>query len=256
MNKIAIFPTVRMVRYENHNIARPTYLKTNDVTAVFQLIVDTYGVPQYKEANPATITIATFPFFFGVMFGDMGHGSVLLAIALVILFNKENLKASGKNGRGLASMAYLLTLMGIMATYCGALYNEFFAIKPNLFGSCYNMNWINQIDSSKDREGMDQKWLWPRFRPNCTYPFGLDPVWSVAENELTIINNIKMKLSVIFGVFHMSIGIFMKGTNMVYQRKWLELFTEVVAGFFILFFLFGWMDILILSKWFKTPDIS
>ena len=65
-----------------------------------------------------------------------------------------------------------------------------------------------------------------------------------------------MKLSVIFGVFHMSIGIVMKGTNMYFRKMWLEMFTEVVAGFFILFFLFGWMDVLIISKWFTTPDIN
>ena len=73
---------------------------------------------------------------------------------------------------------------------------------------------------------------------------------------LTFTNSVKMKLSVIFGVLHMSIGITMKGTNMIYQRKPLEFFTEVVAGFFLLFFLFGWMDVLIITKWFRTPDIQ
>ena len=43
---------------------------------------------------------------------------------------------------------------------------------------------------------------------------------------------------------------------MFYRKMWLELFTEVVAGFLILFFLFGWMDILIIAKWFRTPDIG
>ena len=54
----------------------------------------------------------------------------------------------------------------------------------------------------------------------------------------------------------MSIGIVMKGTNMYFRKMWLEMFTEVVAGFFILFFLFGWMDVLIIAKWFATPDIN
>lgn len=27
------------------------------------------------------------------------------------------------------------------------------------------------------------------------------------------------------------------------------------AGFFMLFFLFGWMDVLILAKWFQTPNV-
>ena len=37
------------------------------------------------------MTIATFPFFFGVMFGDMGHGSILAAagITMVLLWDKH-----------------------------------------------------------------------------------------------------------------------------------------------------------------------
>jgi len=31
-------------------------------------------------------------------------------------------------------------MMGAMATYAGMVYNEFFAIKMNLFGSCYKFN--------------------------------------------------------------------------------------------------------------------
>ena len=48
----------------------------------------------------------------------------------------------------------------------------------------------------------------------------------------------------------------MKGTNMIYHGKMLELFTEVIAGFLLLFFLFGWMDIMIFMKFFRTPNIQ
>jgi len=146
MNKLAIFPTVRMVRYDNHNIARPTYLKTNDFTEIFQLIVDTYGVAHYQEANPAYLTCVTFPFFFGVMFGDMGHGSVLLAFALYLVFNAESLKQS-KMGREICKARYLLMLMGMMAMYAGFVYNEWFAISPNFWGSCYRLNNAEEIVS-------------------------------------------------------------------------------------------------------------
>jgi V-type H+-transporting ATPase subunit a len=48
-------------------------------------LVDTYGIPSYREANPALLTGVTFPFFFGMMFGDMGHGSILLVFASILV---------------------------------------------------------------------------------------------------------------------------------------------------------------------------
>lgn len=97
---------------------------------------------------------------------------------------------------------------------------------------------------------------WRRANNKCVYPFGQDPVWSAAMNKLTLVNSIKMKMSVIFGVLHMSFGIACKGTNMIYRRKYMELLTEVFAGFVILWGLFGWMDALIFVKFFKTHDID
>ena len=54
-----------------------------------QIIVDTYGVPRYGEVNPGLFTIATFPFLFGMMFGDILHGSLLLAFGIIINKNQE-----------------------------------------------------------------------------------------------------------------------------------------------------------------------
>jgi len=53
------------------------------------LIVNTYGVPRYREFNPAIITIITFPFLFGVMFGDIGHGSLLTLFGLFLLISGD-----------------------------------------------------------------------------------------------------------------------------------------------------------------------
>lgn len=65
-----------------------------------------------------------------------------------------------------------------------------------------------------------------------------------------------MKISVIMAIFHMSIGIIMKGTNAVYFKKPLDLVTEVIFGLIILWGLFGWMDALIIAKWFHVTDIE
>jgi len=72
------------------HLTPPTFFEMNDLTSPFQQIVDTYGVPRYREVNPALFTIVTFPFQFGIMFGDMGHGGIyfLLGIFLVLFYDK------------------------------------------------------------------------------------------------------------------------------------------------------------------------
>jgi len=91
---------------------------------------------------------------------------------------------------------------------------------------------------------------------DCNYPMGTDPIWGIASNKLTFINGIKMKLSVIFGVLHMTMGIMHKGTNTIFFKDWPSFFTEVVAGTIILLGLFGWMDLLILGKWLTDLNIE
>ena len=60
--------------------------RTNKYTSGYQNLVDAYGVNTYREINPAVFTIATFPFLFAVMFGDAGHGTILLLTSSFMIF--------------------------------------------------------------------------------------------------------------------------------------------------------------------------
>jgi hypothetical protein len=77
----------------------PTHFKTNKYTVAFQEFVNTYGVPRYGEANPALFTAATFPFLFGVMYGDIGHGSVLTLASLYLVWTEKKGDLSVQNLR-------------------------------------------------------------------------------------------------------------------------------------------------------------
>ena len=57
--------------------------------------MDSYGVASYQEVNPGLFAVITFPFLFAVMFGDIGHGFiVLVAGALMCLFEKRLAKTN------------------------------------------------------------------------------------------------------------------------------------------------------------------
>lgn len=122
---------------DNYHIEPPTYNKTTDFTYVSQMIVDTYGVPCYQEANPTPVSIVTFPFLFGMMFGDMGHGSILCMFGLFLTLRADKLKDTAFGG--LLPARYFLLLMGFSSFYCGFMYNEYFALTIQIFQSCYHM---------------------------------------------------------------------------------------------------------------------
>ena len=76
-----------LVTYEDP----PTYFHTSKVTNSFQEIVHAYGIARYREVNPTVFTIVTFPFLFAVMFGDMGHGFLMLLFALYMVGSEASL---------------------------------------------------------------------------------------------------------------------------------------------------------------------
>ena len=82
----------------------------------------------------------------------------------------------------------------------------------------------------------------------------MDPVWNVSSNYLSFMNSLKMKLAVIIGVLHMTLGVFMKGSNTIFRRNWVDFFFEFLPQLIFLLVLFGYMDFLIVYKWLESWD--
>jgi V-type H+-transporting ATPase subunit a len=223
------------VQYDPHvpKPTPPTYIPVNDFLWPFQEIVDTYGVPRYQEINPTYFNIVTFPFLFGVMFGDIGHGFLLLLFGLYLCIGKNSIEKDKTNMFvGFLKVRWLLLLMGFFAFYMGFLYNDFFSIPLPLFGTCYE----NEGEKAVKQE-------------DCVYPFGMDPKWYVASNELTYFNSFKMKSSVILGVGHMLFGIILRGVNAIYFKDKTDFIYQFIPQFIFMTILFGYMDALIFIKW-------
>jgi V-type H+-transporting ATPase subunit a len=134
-------PTLKVVT--EHSLRPPSKFRLNEVTWVFQEIVNTYGVPTYKEVNPSVFTIVTFPFLFGVMFGDIGHGFVLFLIGAGLCLSADTIRAKAPAMEPVLGLRYIFLLMGLFATFCGLIYNDFMAIPVWIWESCYDVQEIH-----------------------------------------------------------------------------------------------------------------
>ena len=248
---------------KDYGMPRPTYISVNDFTYPFQEIVNQYGIPNYHEINPGYFTIITFPFLFGIMFGDMGHGLILLLISIYLFYlaNKgrrsnvinsdvlpenieQNILDSKEDSmlKSCVQFRYFFLICSIFAIFCGLIYNEFFAISLDFFGTCYNEEKDGKLILNKTVIDEDNV-------KKCVYPIGLDPSWLGTQNELTFTNSLKMKLSIIVGVIHMLLGIAIKGVNFYNSKKYNAFIFEFLPQFLFMFILFGYLIFMIFYKW-------
>ncbi|XP_054084333.1 V-type proton ATPase 116 kDa subunit a 1 [Zeugodacus cucurbitae] len=223
----------------------PTYNRTNKFTRGFQNLIDAYGLGSYREVNPALYTCITFPFLFAVMFGDMGHGLIVLLVALYMVLNEKKLsKNKGEIFNLFFSGRYIILLMGLFSLYTGFIYNDVFSKSMNIFGSAWHVDyntstvWNNSLLT-----------LNPFYHLDGVYPYGMDPVWAMAENKIIFLNTYKMKLSIIFGLTHMVFGVFMSLINFVHFKKYSHILFEFLPQLLFLLLLFGYLVFMMFYKW-------
>uniref|UniRef100_A0A9J8AYU7 V-type proton ATPase subunit a n=1 Tax=Cyprinus carpio carpio TaxID=630221 RepID=A0A9J8AYU7_CYPCA len=234
----------------------PTLLRSNKFTSGFQSIVEAYGVGDYREASPAPYTIITFPFLFAVMFGDLGHGSVITLFALwMVLTEKDHKRRRPGNEIWMTFFdgRYIILMMGLFSIYTGLIYNDCFSKSLNIFGSAWSVKamftqqeWTNETLQTNGLLTLD---------PNVSgvfsgpYPLGIDPIWNMAVNRLTFLNSYKMKMSVIIGVIHMTFGVVLSVFNHLHFRQKFKIYLLFLPELLFLLCLFGYLVFMIFYKW-------
>ena len=63
----------------------PTLVDGRGATGAFQPLVDTYATVPYADLNPAALAGVVYVVMFGMMFGDTGHGLLLLLAGAMLL---------------------------------------------------------------------------------------------------------------------------------------------------------------------------
>jgi V/A-type H+-transporting ATPase subunit I len=97
----------------------PTVLASAEANA-FRPLVDVYATVPYRNVDPTVFAAAAYVVMFGMMFGDVGDGLLLIAGALVLRQGWVRRLAS------LHSVWAMVFALGVSACVFGALYGEFF----------------------------------------------------------------------------------------------------------------------------------
>ncbi|XP_022230357.2 V-type proton ATPase 116 kDa subunit a [Drosophila obscura] len=234
----------------------PTFFRLNKFTQGFQNLIDSYGISDYREINPAPYTIITFPFLFSVMFGDFGHGILVTLFALLLIWKEKSIAAGQRAAKEeneilniLFAGRYIVLLMGLFSIYMGLIYNDALSKSLNIFGSSWSCRYnASTLDHMTGQLNLDPSNRY--FYSGNPYPFGVDPVWKVCgEDSITTFNSLKMKLAIILGIAQMMFGLSLSAVNCVILKRKADLLLVVVPQFVFMICLFCYLVFLIFLKW-------
>ncbi|MEI6413777.1 MAG: V-type ATPase 116kDa subunit family protein [Pseudomonadota bacterium] len=97
----------------------PVVIRHPRLITPFATLVQQFGIPRYGEVDPTWFFAITFVAMFGMMFGDVGHGLVLMAI-------------TGWQRKRLKQFLPLALLAGGISTLFGFLYGSLFCFEEVL----------------------------------------------------------------------------------------------------------------------------
>ncbi len=107
----------------------PTKLENPKLFKPFEMFVRMYGLPAHNELDPTVFVGLTYSFIFGVMFGDVGQGLLLLIGGFLIYHFKK------------APLAGIIATAGVFSTIFGFMFGSIFG-----FEDVIEPLWIRPID--------------------------------------------------------------------------------------------------------------
>ncbi len=107
----------------------PTKLENPKLFKPFEMFVQMYGLPAHNELDPTVFVGLTYSFIFGVMFGDVGQGLLLMIGGFLIYHFKKS------------ALAGIIATAGIFSTIFGFMFGSIFG-----FEDVIEPLWIRPID--------------------------------------------------------------------------------------------------------------
>jgi len=180
----------------SHHDHPPTLIEHKGILTSFGALTRAIGVPSYGEIDPTPIMVLTFPLIFGSMFGDVGHGAIIVLAAIAALYYKRKGVEVGETLNYIVQGSPLLLLCGISSIIFGMLYGEF-------FGS--------------------EEWFEALFKP-ILHLVGKEhgPIWFSPYHEPMYL----LKICIFIAIIHMISGLLLDFINKISEKE----YKHAIAG--------------------------
>jgi len=180
---------------EPHTVTAPSELRNPRFLRPFQMLVTNFGTPEYGTVDPTVLVAVAFLIMFGLMFGDAGHGFVLVLIGIIGTM-------LGKRGRLSATMTQLSRLV----IWCGSTS----IVTGVLFGSYFGYEILPP--------------LWFDYHGIVA-----------GHADAGVINSIFdiLSLTIYFGITVIGVGLLLHWINLIRKRRWVPLIfdkTGILGG--------------------------
>ena len=177
----------------------PTLFENKKFVRTFEVITKSQGIPKKGEPDPTPMIALMWPIFYGLMFADMGHGLLLMALGLLFKFK----------GQGdLSRWGMLIAISGASAAIAGVGTGEMFG---------YHIEHMGPFEGLLEKGGV----LYP-----VSWIVG---ILSVAELTFDQVINI-LKVSLFIGIVHLVWAMVLRVKGLAQHGHKLVMFTEAIPN--------------------------
>jgi len=177
----------------------PTLFNNGRFVRTFEVITKSQGIPKAGEPDPTPMIALMWPIFYGLMFADMGHGLLLMALGLLFKF-----KGQGE----LSRWGMLIAISGASAAIAGVGAGEAFG---------FHLDHMGPLEGLLDEGGALHSVSW------------IVGILSVAELTFDQVIDI-LKVSLFIGIVHLLWAMTLRVIRLVKEGHKMVVLTEAIPN--------------------------
>lgn len=180
----------------------------------FEFFMNLYTLPSYKEMDPSFLMFFSFPFFFGLMLGDVGYGIITFLLFTVLWWKMPKAR----------NLLTAMMLSAIVSIFFGFIFGEYFGFEHV---------------SEQTGGWMIQNWHLPlhqQILENGEFVYSFPRLMSRMESQMTIMGSTMpsiMIIGAVIGFIHVNLGLFLGFINEVVSHGFKHAFFAKISWYIL-----------------------